>query len=128
MRESDFHLLAGALRFLRAGKIEVSSDDSKSLVVSIRNNEIDLDFLDPSLFKTEGKKRKKGLLDSLQETKSLGRALADKDITVLFSRESKPVLKIGKQAKPSFSRVVTRSKEIQVLSVKGLKALDSELF
>lgn len=126
MRESDFHLLASALRFLRAGKIEVSARHTKSLVVSVQDNTIDLDFLDAELFRTDAKKRT-GLLDSLQEAKDLGRALADKDVTISFSRKSKPVLKIGRQARPSLSRIVTRSKEIQVLSVKELRALDREL-
>jgi hypothetical protein len=127
MRKSDFHLLASVLGFLKAGNIEVSSYNKKSLVVSVQDSVIDLNFLDPTLFRTEGKKRI-GLLDSLQETKSLGKALADKNITISFSRGSESVLRIGKQAKPSISRVITRSKEIQVMSVKGLRALDSELF
>ena len=125
MKESDFHLLASALHFLKAGKLEVSTPYSKSLVLSVQDDVIDLNFLDPSLFSTDVKR--KGLLDSLQEAKELGRALADKEITVSFSRKSKPVLRIGSQAKPSLSRVVTRSKEIQVLSVRELRALDSEL-
>lgn len=125
MKESDFRMLASALCFLKAGKLEVTTRHSKSLVVSIGDDVIDLDFLDPSLFSTDA--RRKGLLDSLQEAKDLGRALADKEITISFSRKSKPVLRIGSQAKPSLSRVITRSKEIQVLSVRELRALDGEL-
>lgn len=125
MKEIDFRLLAGALRFLKAGRVEVSTRNSKSLVVSVSDDVIDLDFLDPDPFSTDAKR--KGLLESLQEARELGRALADKDITISFSRRSKPVLKIGSQAKPSLSRIVTRSKEIQVLSVKDLRALDKEL-
>lgn len=125
MKEDDFRLLASALRFLKAGRLEVSTSRSKSLVVSVENDVIDLDFLDPGLFSTDVKR--KGLLESLQEAKELGRALADKEITISFSRKSKPVLKIGRQASPSLSRLVTRSKEIQVLSVKELRALDREL-
>ncbi len=118
-------MLASALRFLKAGKVDLSIQHSKSLEVSFKDEVIDINFLDPSFFSTST--RKKGLLDSLQEAKELGRALADKEMTVSFSRKSKPVLRIGSKAKPSLSRVVTRSKEIQVLSVRELRALDSEL-
>jgi hypothetical protein len=125
MNESDFRLLASALRFVKAGSIEVSARDSKSLIVSVKDDVIDLDFQNPELFSTSVKR--KGLLESLQEAKDLGRALAESEITISFSRRSKPVLKVGRQAKPSLSRLVTRSKEIQVLSVKELRALDKEL-
>lgn len=125
MKEEDFRLLASALRFLKAGRLEVSTRSSKSLVVSIKNDVINLDFLDPELFSTDMKR--KGLLESLQEARELGRALADKEVTISFSRKSKPVLKIGRQAKPSLSRIVTRSKDIQVLSAKELRTLDKEL-
>ena len=125
MKENDFRLLASALRFLKGGKIEVGTRSGKSLVVSVHEEVIDLDFIDPVLFSTEA--RRKGILESLQEAKELGRALADHEVTISFSRKSKPVLRIGSQAKPSLSRIVTRSKEIQVLSVRELRALDGEL-
>ena len=64
---------------------------------------------------------------ALDLSEPLGRALADHEMTISFSRKSKPVLRIGSQAKPSLSRIVTRSKEIQVLSVRELRALDGEL-
>ena len=126
MRKADFRLVASAIYLLKAGKVEVRADHTKSLVVSIGNDTIDLDFHNPSLFRTEERKRI-GILDSLQEMKSLGKALADKDITLSISRKSKPVLKIGKKAKPTLSRVATRSKEIQILSLKELRILDREL-
>jgi hypothetical protein len=85
-----------------------------------------LDFLDPSPFRTDARKRI-GLMESISGMKGLGKALADKDITLSFSRKNKPVLKIGKKAKPTLSRVATRSKEIQILSLKELRVLDSEL-
>lgn len=125
MKDRDYDLLASALRFLKGGDFEVGTGGSRSLVVSVRDGVIDLNFVDPALFSTDVKR--KGILDSLQEAKELGRALADKEITVSFSRKSKPALMIGNRAKPSVSRIVTRSKEIQVLSVKELRALDSEL-
>lgn len=125
MKESDYSLLASALRFLKGGEVKVGTDHDRSLIVSVQDGVIDLNFLDPALFSTDAKR--KGILDSLQEAKELGRALADKDITISFSRKSKPVLMIGSRAKPSVSRIVTRSKEIQVLSVKELRALDREL-
>ncbi len=126
MKVDDFRLLASALRFLKACKLEVNTRTSKSLVVSVHDDVIDLDFLDPELFSAGAKRN--GLLETLQEARELGKALADKEITISFSRKSKPALKIGSQAKPSLPRIVTRSKEIQVLSARELRALDRELF
>ena len=126
MRKADFRLVASALWLLKGGKVEVRTDHTKSLVVSLDNDTIDLDFHNPSLFRTDGRKRI-GILDSLQEMKSLGKALADKDITLSISRKNNPVLKIGREAKPSLSRIATRSKEIQILNLKELRKLDKEL-
>jgi len=125
MREADFLLLAGALRLLKSGKVEIRTNNTESLVVKMHDGTINLDFSDPSSFKTDPKKRI-GILDSVKEMKILGKALADKDITLLISRKNKPVLKVGKTAKPSLSRIATRSKEIQILNLRELRTLDKE--
>ena len=125
MRETDFLLLAGALRLLKSGKMEIRTNNTESLVVKMHDGTINLDFSDPSSFKTDSKKRI-GIMDSVQEMKILGKALADKDITLLISRKNKPVLKVGKTAKPSLSRIATRSKEIQILNLRELRTLDKE--
>lgn len=125
-KKADFRLVASALHILKAGNVEVHTDHTKSLVVSIDNDTIDLDFHNPSLFRTDEGKRI-GILGSLQQMKHLGKALADKEMTLSISRKNKPVLKIGKRAKPSLSLVATRSKEIQIVNLKELRTLDNEL-
>jgi len=125
MREADYRLLASALCLLKSGNVEVRTDKTESLVVKLYDGTINVDFFNPSSFKSDVKKRI-GILDSLGEMKILGKALGDKGITLLISRKNKPVLKMGKTAKPSLSRIATRSKEIQILNLKELRNLDKE--
>lgn len=125
MRKADFRLVASALCMLKGGRVEVRTGHAKSLVVTLGNDTIDLDFHDPYLFRAG--ERKIGIMDSLKEMKSLGKVLADKDVTLSISRKNSPILKIGREAKPSLSLIATRSKDIQILNLKELRKLDKEL-
>lgn len=79
-------LASSALYLLKAGSVEVRTNHTKSLIVSIDRGTIDFDFLDPSPFRTDTRKRI-GILDSISEMKGLGKALSDKDITLSVSRK-----------------------------------------
>ena len=66
-------------------------------------------------------------MKALDQTRNIAKDLSDKDVTLSISRQHKPIVKIGKAAKPKISRLVTRSKAIQVVNLKELRKLDNEL-
>ncbi|MFQ5941826.1 MAG: hypothetical protein ACE5KA_09045 [Nitrososphaerales archaeon] len=124
MKPIDFKLLTFALQLLKSGNVEVRTNNRKSIVVTVNKNIIDLNFIDPSPFKSN---KKRGILDSLEEARGLGKELAKKDLTVSLSRKDKTMIKIGKDAKPKLSRLITRSKDIQLVNLKELRRMDKEL-
>lgn len=119
----NFKIVAGALRLVKSGTLEVRSNHKKSVVITVQKNTMDLNFLDPSPFRS---RKKMGIIDAIEEARDPAKQLAAKNLTLSISRRDKTVLKIGKDAKPKFSRLVTRSKAIQVVNLAALRKLDKE--
>lgn len=117
-------MLTSALGLVKSGSLEVKSNNRKSIVINVKHDMIDLNFLDASSFKSKKKIR---IIKALQESKNLAEELAKKNLTLSLSRKDKTAIKIGKDAKPKFSRLVTRSKSLQVVNLRELRRLDKEL-
>ena len=124
MKEIDLEIPTTVLKLVKSGGLEVRSNSKKSIVITVGHDMIDVNFLDPSPFRS---KKKMGIINALEEARDLAKELANNNYTLSVSRKGKNVLKIGKHAKPRFSRLVTRSKALQVVNLRELRRLDKEL-
>jgi len=72
--------------------------------------------LQPVFFRTSDDET--GLFDKLKTAKEFARKLTDNNMTISFLRRGKEVITIGKDAKPTISKVITRSNDIEIDSIR----------
>ena len=81
--------------------------------------------MQPKLFRTP--EDETGLFDKLTTAKEFAQKLTDNGLTVSFLRRGKEAISLGKEAKPSISKLVTRSDDIQIDSVKESAKLKRDM-
>ena len=68
-----------------------------------------------------------GLLDKLDIPKEFAEKLTDNEMTIVLSRKCKEAIILGKEAKPTVSKLVSRSDDVQIKSVREVTKLGSDL-
>ena len=63
----------------------------------------------------------------LSFSKKFARYLTDNDVTLSISRKGKEALTIGKEAKPTLSRLLIRSGDVQIKSTKETAKLTDDV-
>jgi hypothetical protein len=146
--------LAKSLKSVTIGSIELHASGEPALKLEViknkdKNRKIHINFLEPELFnivinpedkvgENTGFDRLKNAFDParmmpdkdekvLSFSKKFARYLTDNDVTLSISRKGKEALIIGKEAKPTFSRVLTRSGDVQIKSTKESARLTDDI-
>lgn len=117
--------VADKLKYLRSGSVEVRHNDNKSVVMTVKKSSINVNFVGSLPFKIS--KGEAGIMTKLSEAKDFAEKLRDEKVTLYLLRKDKLVMKLGKDANPKFSRLVTRSKAVEIANLKELRRLDKEL-
>jgi hypothetical protein len=95
------------------------------------HKKINIGFIHPiitEISETEsGGESRPGLFDKLKTAKEFAQKLTDNGLTLSFLRELKEAIILGKEAHPTLSRLITRSDDIQVESVRESTKLSREL-
>ena len=68
-----------------------------------------------------------GLFDKLEMAKEFSQKLTDNGLTLSFLRKGKEAITLRKEANPTLSKLITRSDDIQVDSVRESIKLGREL-
>lgn len=63
----------------------------------------------------------------LSFSKKFAQYMPDNDVTLSFSRKGKEAITIGKEAKPTLSRLLTKSDDVQIKSPEAAKLTDDVL-
>jgi hypothetical protein len=84
-----------------------------------------VDLIQPTFFRTH--EDEIGLFDELKSAREFAQKLTDNGVTLSFLRKGKKALTLGKDAKPRFSRLVTRSRDIQIDNIRKTAKLKNEL-
>ena len=99
--------------------------------VDKEKEKINIDFIHPTIIQlseTESEiENKLGLFDKLKTAKEFAQKLTDNGLTLSFLRKGKEAIILGKEAHPTLSKVITRSDDIQIDSVKESAKLGHEL-
>ncbi len=77
---------------------------------------VKLDLLEPTFFNAPDDQT--GLFDKLRTATEFAQKLTDNGITLSLSRKGKEAITLGEGARPSLSRIITKSDDIQLNSVK----------
>ena len=143
-----FDLVVKSIKSIKSGTIKIGVKDQPAMLINTNTNRIDIDVLDPQLFKftkeeQEEEDHEQGIADKLKEklhtakefahnikdseidifdelhtAKEFAHILTDNDMTITVSRKGKEAIILGKEAKPTVSKLVSRSDDVQIKSVK----------
>jgi len=75
----------------------------------------------------ELKNSEKDFIDILDIPKEFTQKLTDNNMTIVLSRKGKEAIILGKEAKPSLSKLISRFDEMQIKSVREIVKLGSDL-
>jgi hypothetical protein len=104
------------------GSIKIGIDNSNSLRFHSSNNRINLNIIDPSIFDIPLGNLKNNKLTSflkyMKEAKEFAHKLSENNLTLSILNKDENVFTLGKDAHPSFSKLITRSKDIQINSLR----------
>ena len=113
---------ANFLLYLRSGDLTISEGDGTAIEFSSKGDirRINIAHLPTKI------PGKMSLLKQLTEAKHIGKVLKKENVTLEILHKNKLVLKMGKNAKPKLSSLVTLSKDIEIVDLKELRKLDKE--
>jgi hypothetical protein len=148
--------LVKLIKSVKVGRIDIDMQNEPAIQINAGSNRIDIDILNPDFFKlskaTEDFEDKRGrieklkdkldtakefaenltdnetgLLDKLDIPKEFAEKLTDNEMTIVLSRKGKEAIILGKEAKPTVSKLVSRSDDVQIKSVREVTKLGSDL-
>ena len=113
------------------GSVKIGIDKNLSLVIDSSDNKINLNIIDPSFFDFSigniAKNRLTRFLYLLKDTKVFAHNLAKNNLTLSILNNNENVFTLGKNAHPSLSKLITRSNDIQIDSLKKSIKLASDI-
>ena len=86
-----------------------------------------LDITDASFFNFGEEGDDIGLFSKLKTAKELAQVLTDNHLTLSILRKGKEALSLGYETHPTLSRLITRSDDIQIDSVKEVAKLKHDV-
>jgi hypothetical protein len=116
--------LVKSMRAAKGGAIKIDTEDQSAVQIYLNDNLIMVDLLQPEFFRIS---EEIGLFDKLKTAKEFSQKLTDNGLTISFLRKGKEAISLGKDAKPTLSRLITRSGDIQIDSIKEITNLKRDL-
>jgi hypothetical protein len=109
--------LVRCMKSVQSGTINLDIGNQSASKIDISNNgdKIIVDLLEPAFFSIANDET--GLFDKLKSAKEFAKKLTDYDITITFLRKGKEAITLGSEAKPTLSKLITRSDDVQINSV-----------
>ena len=118
-------LVTRSMKTVTGGQIKIVINEKLAAEVGLEKDNINVNLLEPMLFRTP--EDETGLFDKLNTAKEFAERLAENGLTLSFLRRGKKALILGKDARPSLSKLITRSDNIQIESIKESSKLKGEL-
>jgi hypothetical protein len=119
------NLIVVTLHSAKGGNITIAFGDEQAAKIAMAPNRIDVDLLHPDIFRV--KDDETGLMDKLKTASEFARKLSENDLTIAFLRNGKEAIRLGKDARPTFSKVITRSKDLQLTNVGEFAKLKRDM-
>jgi len=117
--------LSKALKSARGGTLAINFENEPVVKIAINNGRLAVDLLEPSRFRIADDET--GLFDKLKTASEFARKLSDNGVTISFLRKGKEAVRLGKDAQPTLSKMVTGSDDIQLNSARQFAKLKGDL-
>lgn len=112
------------------GNIKIAIKNNDSLRIETADKKIKLNIIDASIFDTPLeilKENKIDFFEYMKEAKEFGHILSKNEITLYILNKGENTITLGKNASPSFSKLITRSDDIQIDSIRKSIKLASDI-
>jgi len=117
--------LSKALKSAKEGVLAISFENEPAVKIAINNGTLAVDLLEPTMFRIA--EDETGLFDKLKTASEFARKLSDNGVTISFLRKGKEAVRLGKDARPTLSKIVTGSDDIQLNSAREFAKLKGDL-
>lgn len=124
-RDAIADWLSTALGSARSGAVTIDFENEPAVQIAAVDGQIAVNLLQPSLFRVP--EDETGLFDKLKTASEFGRKLSDRGVTLYFMRRGKEAVRLGRDAHPVFSKLGTRSGDIQLSSIREFVRLKGDL-
>jgi hypothetical protein len=114
-----------ALRSAKEGALAIRFENEPAVKIAISNGTLTVDLLEPAIFRIP--EDETGLFDKLKTASEFARKLSDNGVTLSLLRKGKEAVRLGKDARPTLSKMVTRSDDIQLNSARAFAKLKGDL-
>jgi len=111
------------IKGIKTGSLYVSENGTRSLQIVADGNDKIIDITDFS-FNTPSTPE---IFTKLSEARKFAEKLKKQNITLRISHKGKMVMKLGKEANPKLSRLITRSDAVEITDIRELRVLDKRL-
>ena len=111
------------LKFVNGGSLSVNENNKKTVNILFDRNKITIDIQDI----TFNVPVTKGIFTRLSEAREFASHLKEKNLTLCISNRGKIVMRLGKEANPKFSRMLTQSSAVEITDLIELRKLDKRL-
>jgi hypothetical protein len=104
-----------------SGTIKIAIKNNDSLRIETADKKIKLNIIDPSIFDIPLETLKDNKIDFfeyMKEAKEFAHKLSENELTLFILSKGKNAITLGKNAHPSFSKLITRSGDIQIDSIR----------
>jgi hypothetical protein len=110
---------------VKSGEVTLFTDDVEALQVKAEDNKIDLNATDKAFLKdvVGSAGSRASIRSKLAQLKSIAGELKDEGLTVTLSYKGDLLVTIGAEAKPKFSRLVTRTSAVEINNLRKLLEL-----
>ena len=115
-------LLTLLSRVLKTGEVAVSANNEDFLQLTVNTNRIDLNIVDKRFLKSllKDSRRIKSFRDLIRQLRNTAEELRSEGVTITISFDGVTVLTLGSEAKPRFSKWITRTEEIEINNLRKL--------
>jgi hypothetical protein len=114
-------ILVKGLSFM-SGTVKIDIQEKESLRIESADKKINLHIIDPSFFEipleTIKDNKMTDFLKYIKEAKEFAHKLTENGLTLFILNDDENAITLGKDAKPSFSKLITRSEDIQIDSIR----------
>jgi hypothetical protein len=154
--ETVMDWLVKSIKSVQSGRIAIDMQNEPAMEIYATANRIDVDILNPEFLNLpkaaeDNEDKREGRIEKLKDTLNIAKEFAeeltdsetelldkleipkfankltDNDTTIVFSRKGKEAIILGKEAKPTISKLVSRSDDIQIKSLREVRKLVSDL-
>ena len=110
---------------LKSGEVTLFAGNVEALHIKAEDNKIDLSIVDKEFFKDALRSVGTGssINSKLAQLKSIAVEMKDEGLTLTLSFRGDRLVTMGLEAKPKFSRLVTRTDAVEINNIRKLMKL-----